>query len=295
MNRVSANRKTRIRQMAAVGVLAVTGAACSTAAADSGDSFVVPDVVPAQQLAAVSAALPLTELARLVELDEQEHWQVEEAIRTCMASKGFEYGLAPFSGSDLVDLDRRYGIIDPVEAANLDARPSGGSQHSDEGENVGHVGAAWDEAFFGVGTRYIDLGDGGVERSVGGCLEAGQRTVVGDVDAWTEAFYRVQFLLGETYVAAESDPRVVAVVAEWSACMRDAGYAVRSLEDLGRVQGDDLMVTNATCNNAVGLASTWIEVEGEYQRAAIDGGAAVRFGELLEAIGWGGELVDLVL
>lgn len=264
----------RVRLLAGLSVLSLIAVACS--AAEAGTEVARPTIEATEQvLSGLQPTLPLSSVAARVMIGEEDHWLVENTIRSCMEAQGFQYAMQPYSPDDLIAVDRRYGVINERDATALDheashqgdAATSGSSEGMNSGfESLDAVGREnWDSAFFGDARVRIEIGTGVIERSSGGCLEYGRAAAVGDVSAWTEAFYRVQFLLGDAYAQAEADPRVIDSVASWSACMKSAGYNAATPEALSYIQGDDLMATSADCNNSVGLAATWMQVEGEIQ------------------------------
>jgi hypothetical protein len=122
-------------------------------------------------------------------------------------------------------------------------------------------------ALFGDGaTAPIDEWNGGRSTvRVGGCLQEGWDAVVGDYVAWVSLSERIQSVIAEASKAAESDPRVQVAVAEWAACMAEAGYAVTSLEGAPYDGGPAAAVADARCHNVTNLASIWASVEAEYQ------------------------------
>lgn len=223
--------------------------------------------------AAIDGTLPLGALLQQVFLDEEQHFTAERAIQQCMESRGFEYDLVPYFAVNFTDTDRRYGITDEQAASvyGYQRPPKPGDEQRNKLEeeltvNAPNRAGIWETAFFGEDTVRIDLPDGGwIEYTAGGCLDVGRQAAVGDVAAWMELTERIQGLIGESYGGAENDPRVQEALTRWVSCMESAGYVVTSLEDAPYGQGEEAAVADARCNNASGLATTWMEVESEFQ------------------------------
>lgn len=224
------------------------------------------------------SVLPIEAYIDRLLLDSAQHFSLEAAIGSCMLSQEFDYTIAPFAGDGLIDLDTRYGLLDASIAAELEADPNAfyaGSTKDGMNDSFEALSPeqrdAWDLAFFGDQVARVEIGDGYVERLTGGCLEAAWASTVADVDAWTEAFYRIQGLLGESYSQSESDPRVTAKLGDWQACMADESFAVSSREEMGglSLMSDGLWTADVTCNTSVGLAQEWFRVESEVQSALL--------------------------
>ncbi len=217
--------------------------------------------------------LPLAALLQQVSFDEEQHLIVERAIQQCMEGLGFEYDLVPFFAVDFTDTDHRYGITDEQAAGvyGYQRPPKPGDEQRDKLEeeltvNAPNRAGAWEAALLGEDTVRIDLESGGwFEYTAGGCLDVGRQAAVDDVAAWMELNERIQRLIGESYADAENDPRVRQALTRWVSCMESAGYVVTSLEDAPYGQGKEAATADARCNNASGLAATWMQVESEFQ------------------------------
>ena len=212
-----------------------------------------------------AGGLPLATLVGMVVPDQEAHDAIQHAIASCMNEKGFDYLPVPYLPIDLFG-GRRYGITDEAQAARYgyDSPPS----PSDAIEEELMARPPVDEtALFGDGaTASIDGGLGGVSTvRIGGCLQQGWGSVFGDYVAWNILFERIQEIVGEAYVAAETDAQVERALSKWVACMAEAGYAVTSLEDAPYGGGPAAAVADAHCNQTSGLASTWAAVEAEQQ------------------------------
>ena len=197
-------------------------------------------------------------------LDESENAAVEAAIAVCMHRGGFTYDPVPYFGP-FSRQGGRYGITDVVEAAQYgyDGPPHGDTD-PDPTDWEGRLPPAewgWEDALFGTEIHEIEWKGASVGSvTVGGCLEEGHNIVVGDYGAWIDTIDALQRLEAEARFPTEHDPRVEAVLAAWSDCMAAAGHP-------GATHGEPVdvsraaAVADATCNNSVGLASSWRTVE----------------------------------
>ncbi len=259
--------KAMRRRLGLLTVIAILGAACSPSVGQPG--LPVGSTTTVETDGTVGS-VDLMALTEVLFIDEAEHFRIERAIHACMTEAGFDFAIGPYYGFDILDTEGWYGITDEAKAAEygykggpVTAKEQALEEHRAVMFDIGRSQVGWEDAFFGTERIYIDAGSGGgIERFTGGCLDAGQKTVVGDANAWAELLYRVQGVQGEAYGIAEADPRVQAALAAWSDCLAEAGYQAATLEDAPYWAGVAGAVADARCNNEAGLASTWAEVQG---------------------------------
>lgn len=276
-----------------VALMSLATAACSAAQAET----VEPDVAVQMTLPENPVVLPLRGYASAGDITIEQSRTMWTTIQECMAVKGFDYVKPTASAVTLLDTDRRYGVADHDDLTHDHGIEEDDSTHDHGIEEVVESGvnparaaldsseqSAWIGALSGSDRVRIDLVEGYVERSAGGCLEEGWASAVGDVDAWYELIFRVQDLSVYAYTLAETDPRVESALADWSLCMRDLGYVVSTPEDLGKVSGDDLAATSRLCNQQVGLSHTWLQVQAEVEAELMDASTVARLQELVDIL-----------
>ena len=186
--------------------------------------------------------------------------EVQEAIRRCMQDQGFDY--VPMDSSQLnIRVVGRDGIDDPGERATrgygiaTGDGPLGGAVTERGGGGTGDPNQAirqalgeadreaYDRALFGRAHQAVGEGEGrsGFVLSPGaavaeagepagpadqGCFGAAQAEVGGN------AVERIGPALRELQERVDADPRLVAVNAEWSRCMTDAGYSFDTPDEI---------------------------------------------------------------
>ncbi|MER5888768.1 hypothetical protein ABT160_33500 [Streptomyces sp. NPDC001941] len=186
----------------------------------------------------------------------------DELIDACMARNGFASWKPPpslpaLSGKSLVD--RRYGIHDAALAARRGYRPDVGEQK------------AYDEAML---EGAVDRTGADPQTEESCTLGAGSSAPMDAPSPLVEKISR------ESFQAAAADPRVKAVLAEWSACMKGKGHTYakpKDAQDDLRFNNRDtvtaLEIATATadvaCRNEHQVTRTWFDVEARLQQKAI--------------------------
>lgn len=125
---------------------------------------------------------------------------------------------------------------------------------------------------------------GGKAVPTGGCLGAATGQLMPDPKARAAGNDLVASIQAEAWHAAQDDPRVVELFADWSACMADAGYQYAAPMQANddpqwqRAAGTPAELATATadvaCKDALDVVAIWSSVEAEYQQALIDQHAA---------------------
>lgn len=218
-------------------------------------------------------------------------------IKPCMNAAGFDYEVGLAQEVPEFSLYRRYRYRTPEEAEALgfvvEQPPSGpeGTEAefpSDPAEQTRYLIALQGAEDLTTTVPLVDRrGDSFGSQSVpGGCsAEAivqlygsfdNYVTYVGD-DLW------LQQVAAEAATKSRADPAFVEMISEWSACMASAGYSFATPEDAIGAQwpeprpGDterQAARADAVCRDEASFIATIVEVEGEYQRQALDAQSA---------------------
>ncbi|MGW0565589.1 hypothetical protein ACWDZ4_34635 [Streptomyces sp. NPDC003016] len=186
----------------------------------------------------------------------------DSLIDECMKSAGYEkWNPAPdlptLGGKTLTDW--RYGIHDAEKAAKRGYHPGAAEQE------------AYDQA----------LSAGAVDTS--GADEGTLRNCVQTVDEQAPAAqpdHLVQKIDGEAYKEAAKDPKVTAVFAKWSSCMKAKGYSYEKPMDANEDsrfsdphEVTELEIATATadvaCRDRYGVEKVWFDTEVPLQQQAI--------------------------
>jgi hypothetical protein len=113
----------------------------------------------------------------------------------------------------------------------------------------------------------------------GGCAKHGRRQAMGVDDIDPERL--ADTITVEMWKKSKSDPRVVAVIADWSQCMKQAGYTYASPLDAGADRPEwlradaagaaeiETAVADVTCKQRTNLIGTWFTIESAYEMDAI--------------------------
>lgn len=148
--------------------------------------------------------IDLNDLAEVLFIDEAEHFKIERAIYDCMTEAGFEYNIGWYFPHDLFEDAPWRVVANPPPEVDYD--PEAVDEFRRAGDALALSQVGWQDTFFGTEREHIDLGSGGgLERPVGGCLDQGQATVVGDSSAWAELFDRIQVLRAQVVFDEETD------------------------------------------------------------------------------------------
>ncbi|PTM99475.1 hypothetical protein [Streptomyces sp. VMFN-G11Ma] len=187
----------------------------------------------------------------------------DELIDACMAKAGFpDWTPAPdlpqVGGKTLTDW--RYGIHDAALAAKRGYHPDAGEQR------------AYDQA--------IDAGAVDESKADKGTLRGCVSQVDGQVPESSAQADLVQQIDGESYTQSATDPRVKAVFAQWSSCMKDKGFTYATpmdannddaFGDMNTVTDKEIATATAdiTCRDKYQVAKTWFSAEVTLQQTAI--------------------------
>ncbi|MBS2547439.1 hypothetical protein KGQ19_11205 [Catenulispora sp. NL8] len=89
-----------------------------------------------------------------------------------------------------------------------------------------------------------------------------------------------QQIKADSFAQSQSDSRVVTAFAQWSACMKSAGYSYKTPNDAQNdarwseksASAEEISTArkDVACKKATGLPGTWLAVENEIERKAID-------------------------
>ncbi|MEV5385955.1 hypothetical protein [Streptomyces sp. NPDC052721] len=205
----------------------------------------------------------------------------------CMRRYGFTYD-APDSSSTGAESDtaRRYGLSEARDAqrygyADPGVRPAGrGSDHELDPAMLAVLNGSDDLNPDSLPETQAEAearkGDG---VPVGGCSRESYLKLYAPKKGMIDIAF-AQTLERQAYMKSRTDPRVIAVIKKWSACMRDGGYDVKDpvspMKELGVEQdpsGDAAVkaaVLDVQCKEKVNLVGVWFSVESAYQKRAID-------------------------
>ena len=280
----------------AAAVSAVLLTACS-GAAGTGAGTGKPEGA-ARGISSVShapqpAAVPLAGLAKGMRLPLEAYEQnYPEAVAvqaaamriesTCMSRYGFTYdpsqaGQQPPSTYDPTNMERRYGISDPVEAKRYGYHLPSMPQPTPTPPPLSNQE---ETALHGVvlsqGQLVPASGDiNGTKIAVGGCVGNAYQQLGGVVDTSLP-----DQLDASSLQESQAAPRVTAVINQWSRCMKQAGYTVDAPGDaaklsdaMGRPTPDakELAIAAADirCKQQTNLVSVWYHVEYTIQQQLI--------------------------
>jgi hypothetical protein len=238
-----------------IGVLAVAGCSGSDpqpAAADHGaaaGASVAPPVVTASPTVSNlnDASLPLDRYTTTVD----EYIELDYASKLVASDCMKRFGIDWSAGSRLKltaerDRSNRLGLVDEAEAARFGyhADPVDYSPR-DNGQKLTDTQAV---VLFGTRLGKSDRKD----IPDGGCIAEGRREVGWNVDddVW------LQTLANDAGQRTFADKRSLAVMADWSACMKQSGYRYDKPEDASQDKrwwkgSDDAPATTAEKNTAV--------------------------------------------
>jgi hypothetical protein len=219
-------------------------------------------------------------------------------IKPCMNAAGFDYKIGLEQEAPAFSLYRRYRYRTPADAEKLgfvvEQPPSGpeGTEAefpADPAERKRYLIALQGAEDLTTTVPLVDRrGDSfGTQSVPGGCSAAAivelygsfenYVTYVGD-DLW------LQRVAGEAATKTHADPAFVQMLSKWSACMANSGYSFATPDDAIGAQwpeprpGDterQAARADAVCRDRVGFIATIVEIEGGYQRQALDAHSAM--------------------
>lgn len=219
--------------------LALLLSGCSQEAAANGGS--APEASPLEEFYEQVYAEPSPE-----EMDAQTR-EREALIAACMQEQGFEYtpmdpatdGSSPLEEGDAEQVDydsEEYAATEGYGVTTYDESDEGQEEPVEEyvDPNEDYVAAmseteqtAFYEALNGPAVEYDeDAPEEELEYdwTTAGCYGAADHEVNGQQVYDDPAFKSLNEDIEALYETTQSDPRIVAIDAEWSACMSDAGF-----------------------------------------------------------------------
>lgn len=198
---------------------------------------------------------------------------------SCMAGFGYDFAPKPETDSisyDASNMDRRYGLSDPVEAAQqgyfvpMPATAPTGPNLSKQ-ESIVLTGAAT----LGGPISPVSGTYAGKTIPAGGCAGQADRLL-----GSTKSTPLVDQLDNQSLTASQKLPVVSAVIRSWSACMKQDGYAATSpltvsllTQQAGALPGSTLdrkiAVADVTCKQRTNLVEVWFTAESALQKQYI--------------------------
>jgi hypothetical protein len=227
------------------------------------------------------SAVPETGLARglVLPLEKylisyEEMIQADTARRTveqqCISERGLRWFAPvlyadPAFSNNTMNMPRRYGITVPEQAERY------GYDLPVPEEPATTRAAEATDAEAAVLTGRTEKGEpvsaiDGIDVPEGGCYGQSARTV-GELDE-----FLANDLAGQSMVASEAHPDVVAAIGAWSACMARHGFEVDQPYDAAGITTEpatEVAVTDIGCKKEVGLVRTWFAVESRIQQELI--------------------------
>jgi hypothetical protein len=193
-------------------------------------------------------------------------------IDRCMQRFGFRYRLRLPDQPDDGGLGRRYGVLDPEQAAERGYARVPPKQPADP-----PLTEVQRTALFGGGQPTIDS----VAVPAGGCLDDANRVLQAGLPDGADLDLG-QKLMVESFARSRRDTRVLTVVGRWSQCMADAGYHYQTPLD---PPGDPAFTkhpkagirvarADVRCKQETNLTGIWFAVESAYQKDSIARNAA---------------------
>ncbi|PRX97383.1 hypothetical protein [Allonocardiopsis opalescens] len=210
------------------------------------------------------------------ELSRLDHHTIEYAAdllaAECMRDLGFDWELLPpLPDEDVAPLNhRRYGLFEPRLAAShgyVFVRPPELVARDEVWERRERLPAAERRAALGT------------EHDNNGCLDQAYERLREDVPE-PAGGPDMNDYSSATFDESERAPAVVEVFADWSACMRDAGFRYSHPFDASddpawaegpRPSPQEIAVAQAdvSCKHETGLVTVWSAAEARIQRALI--------------------------
>ena len=219
-------------------------------------------------------------------------------IKPCMNAAGFRYEVGLSEDVPAFSLYRRFRYRTPEQAEELgyvmDQPPSGpegteGEFPSDPVERKAYLIALQGFEDLTTTVPLVDRqGDSFGSQSVpGGCVAAAIEKLYGSFDAYVRYIgddLWLQQVAGETEAKTRSDPRFLKMIDSWSKCMARSGFTYATPEDAigadwaeprpGKVERDTAR-TDAQCKIDVRYLGVVLELEGTFQRQALEENAGV--------------------
>jgi hypothetical protein len=260
----------------AIPLALVALAACSSLSTDTGKEPALGPVPTVTDEAGIPT-LPLD----VYQVHNQQQQTTLEATRVvaraCMARYGFDWhGNDPTPQPDLDALTRRrYGLINAGDAARYGYQPPPAGAGNSAGKNSA-FNPSPDELAVWRGTVASGTQIGGQAVSAGGC----QGEVNGRMEAGAPQGdpNLAQNLSGQSFTKSKTDSRLVAAQAQWSSCMKQAGYDYHnSWEPNGvnwstRSTAEQVATATAdvACRIKTNLVGIWVAVDSAYQHQLVE-------------------------
>jgi hypothetical protein len=255
-------------------VLAAVTAGCT----QPGPAPASPAAATPVLLRSADLRLPLDDYQPSV-ADSHRLIRAQRALLTaCMRELGLDFSVPePAPSGPRSWNERRYGLTDPAQAAHgyWAADRTGTPQTAAAvRRRTAAATAVEGDAITGRGVQVVN----GRPVPPGGCAdEARRRLTAGDPP--TADLDLPARLAGESYHASQQDPRVRAVIRQWSSCMRTAGYTYpRPLDPAGDPRFQHALSpaeiatakADVACKQRTNLVGVWFAAESARQRTLID-------------------------
>ncbi|GIH07561.1 hypothetical protein Rhe02_56280 [Rhizocola hellebori] len=278
----SVPRQRAALALAALAISSVAG--CSAASAPAKTPPAADTLIPVS--APSVSAVPTLDTVRGLNLPTEEYRPSEaqrnviaDAVRLktaeCMSQFGFGWATGTAHLPAPNQVDRLYGVSDLPTAQQRGYHLPANSRKAGESRP---------EAVLSQAERLVLGGDPsgtyqGKPIPVGGCTAQARRLTLGvdDIDPTRLA----DTITVGMWERSKADPRVVAVVAAWSECMKQLGYKYSSPLDAGGDHPEWLRaadpsaaeirtaVDDVRCKQRTNVIGVWFTVESGYENAAI--------------------------
>lgn len=214
----------------------------------------------------------------------------EKLITDCMRQFGFAWTTRPNQMKEVNQTDRVYGVADLETAQRYGYRlpPTDGRSSGADKKTKRSQGTSYSPSTLLVLTGSStgeektsgaeDPGSyRGKEIPAGGCAGQARRQVTGvdEIDPTRAA----DSIVVSMWEKSKSDPRVVAVIKKWAACMKESGYNYPSPLEVGdpkwsssgRPSENEIQtaVADVKCKQRTNLIGVWFSVESGYEKQAI--------------------------
>ena len=208
---------------------------------------------------------------------------VEKLIVPCMAGYGLTYVPTTSNLPEVHETTREYGVGDLATAQKYGYH-SATQTFTDKSKPTSAATQSAGELLVLTGSPTGDRSAPGTKEiyhgkavPAGGCSGQAQRAVTGvdDIDPTSVT----DLVLVEMWKQSQTDSRVVAAIAAWSACMKQAGYTYASPLDPAAdpafsgpttsMPEITTAVADMRCKQSTNLIGIWFTVESAYENAAI--------------------------
>lgn len=214
----------------------------------------------------------------------------EKLIAECMSQFGFTWTAKPSRMRQVNQADRAYGVADLTTAQKYGYRLPPTDNRSGTGDKDGRQGAGRSyspsELLVLTGSKTGEESKDetknpgsyqGRQIPAGGCAAQSRKQVTGvnEIDPSGLA----DSITAAMWQKSKSDQRVIKVIKEWSACMRESGHNYPSPVDVGDPKWSSsaepsaaeiqTAVTDVKCKQRTNLIGVWFSVESGYEKQAI--------------------------